>query len=40
MINGLDMPVRQALVVAFVPKRAYLTNAIGVEPHRSSISRG
>jgi len=39
VINGLDLPVRQALVVAFVPKRAHLTNAIALNSSLFNLAR-
>src|ERR1051325_7838124 len=39
LINGLDLPVRQALVVAFVPKREHLTNAIALNSSLFNLAR-
>lgn len=39
MINGVDMPVRQALVVAFVEKREHLGNAIALNSSMFNIAR-
>ena len=39
MINGVDMPTRQALVVAFVDRREHLSNAIALNSSMFNLAR-
>ena len=39
MINGVDMPVRQALVIAFVDRREHLSNAIALNSSMFNMAR-
>lgn len=39
MINGVDMPTRQALVIAFVKRREHLSNAIALNSSMFNLAR-